>query len=181
MAALGRVGSNWYATVMGTAIVGNAGVALPGCPGWLRGACAGVWALAAVLLVVVLAARAGHWVWHGDRARRQLLDPAVVPFYGCLPMALLSVGAGALTLGPALLGEPAAVAVDVVLWSAGTAAALLVAAAVPYLMVARLKIAPQDASPVWLLPIVAPMVAAALGQWRPRWWCARSVPGCVSP
>jgi C4-dicarboxylate transporter/malic acid transport protein len=148
---------------MGTAIVGNAGAGLPGSPGWLHAVCSGVWVLAAVGLAVLLLARAAHLVWHGDQVRRELMDPAVAPFYGCVPMALLSVGAGALLLGPGLIGEHAAVAVDAVLWAAGAAAALLVAVAVPYLMVARHRIGPDDASPVWLLPIVGPMVAAALG------------------
>ncbi|MEE4542997.1 TDT family transporter [Streptomyces sp. V4-01] len=162
-AALRGVGPNWYATVMGTAITGNAGAALPGCPGWLRAACTAVWALSAVLLCAVLAARAGHWAWHRDTARRGLLDPAVAPFYGCAPMALLAVGSGALTLGRPVLGEHAAVAAGAALWAVGTAAALLVAAAVPYLMVARHRVGPGDASPVWLLPVVAPMVAASVG------------------
>jgi C4-dicarboxylate transporter/malic acid transport protein len=157
------LGPNWYAAVMGTAIVGNAGAGLPGGPGWLRGVCTGVWVLAAGGLVVLLLARAAHWRWHGDQGRRELLDPAVAPFYGCLPMALLSVGVGALVLGPDLIGERTAVAVDAVLWTAGAASALLVAAAVPYLMVARHRIGPDDASPVWLLPVVGPMVAAASG------------------
>ncbi|SHM47218.1 C4-dicarboxylate transporter/malic acid transport protein [Actinacidiphila paucisporea] len=158
-----HVGPNWYAAVMGTAIVGNAGAALPGRPGWVRDGCTGVWVLAAALLVLVLAARGVHWARHADEARRQLLDPAVAPFYGCLPMALLSVGAGAPALGSPVIGGHAAVAVDAALWTVGAASALLVAAVVPYLMVTRHRIGAAGASPVWLLPVVAPMVAAALG------------------
>lgn len=162
-AGLRHVGPNWYAVVMGTAILGNAGVALPGCPGRLRDACTAVWVAAAVLLAAVLAARAARWRRRPGEARRELLDPAVAPFYGCLPMALLSVGAGALGMGPRVVGERAAVAADVALWTVGTATAVLVAVAVPYLMVTRHRIGAGDASPVWLLPVVAPMVAAALG------------------
>jgi tellurite resistance protein TehA-like permease len=162
-AGLRGFGPNWYATVMGTSIVANAAAALPGSPRWLRAAGTGVWALAAALLVTVLAVRAAHWARHADQARLHLLDPAVAPFYGCLPMALLSVGAGALSVGPALVGAHAAVVVDAALWPVGTVAAVLVAVAVPYLMVTRHRIGPHDASPVWLLPVVAPMVAAATG------------------
>lgn len=161
--AVRHVGPNWYAAVMGTAIVANAGVALPGGQGWLRAACTAVWALSAVLLVAVLAARAAHWACHPDQARRDLADPAVAPFYGCLPMALLAVGAGTLLVGRDVVGERAAVTADAALWAVGAASALLAAAAVPYLMVTRHRIGPDDASPVWLLPIVAPMVAAATG------------------
>ncbi|WP_030669536.1 TDT family transporter [Streptomyces rimosus] len=161
-AALRHLGPNWYATVMGTAIVANAGAALPHTP-LLRGVYVAVWALSAALLLVLLAARTAHWLHHTDQARRHLLDPAVAPFYGCLSMALLAVGGGTLAVGTDVLGEPAAVAVDAVLWCAGTAAGLTAAAAVPYLMVARHRIEPGTASPVWLLPLVAPMVSAALG------------------
>ncbi|MFJ8860595.1 TDT family transporter [Streptomyces sp. NPDC102451] len=161
--SLRHLGPNWYATVMGTAIVATAGAALPvGVPG-LRTACVVVWALSAVLLAVVLAARAGHWVLHRDQARAGLLDPAVAPFHGCLSMALLAVGAGTLVAGQDAIGHPAAVAVDVVLFTAGTVAGLAAAVAIPYLMVVRHRLAPGTASPVWLLPLVAPMVSAAVG------------------
>src|SRR5690606_24795794 len=91
-----------------------------------------VWWLSALMLTAVLAARTAHWVRHTDQARTHLLDPGVAPFYGCLPMALLAVGGGALTLG-----LPGGVAVDAALWTVGTALGLVVAAGVPYLMVVR--------------------------------------------
>ncbi|MBB5938868.1 TDT family transporter [Streptomyces zagrosensis] len=157
------LGPNWYATVMGTAIVASAGVVLPVDVPGTRAACAGVWVLSALLLVALLGARATHWARHGDQARAHLLDPAVAPFYGCAAMALLAVGGGTLAVGGEVIGTRAAVAVDAGLWLAGTAVALLAAAGVPYLMIARHRIGPGDASPVWLLPVVAPMVSAALG------------------
>ncbi|MFF4171455.1 TDT family transporter [Streptomyces sp. NPDC001744] len=156
-----HLGPNWYASVMGTAIVATAGAALPvGVPG-LRTVCAAVWALSLAMLLVLLPARALHWLRHRDRARAHLLDPAVAPFHGCLPMALLAVGGGAMVVGRDWTGLPAAVALDAVLFTAGTAAGLVVAVAVPYLMVVHHRI--EGASPVWLLPLVAPMVSAALG------------------
>ncbi|MGW8886913.1 TDT family transporter [Streptomyces sp. NPDC055749] len=161
--ALRHFGPNWYATVMGTAIVASAGVALPvDIPG-LRAACTVVWALSAVLLAVVLVARAGHWLLHRDQARAHLLDPAVAPFYGCLSMALLAVGGATMVVGQDVIGHGAAVAVDTVLFVLGTVIGLVTAVAIPYLMVVRHRPAPGTASPVWLLPLVAPMVSAALG------------------
>ncbi|MGF1344746.1 TDT family transporter [Streptomyces flavovirens] len=161
--ALRHLGPNWYATVMGTAVVATAGAALPVRVPGLRGACVAVWALASVLLVVVLAARAGHWALHRDQARAHLRDAAVAPFYGCLSMALLAVGASTLAVGRDAMGRPAAVAVDSVLFVLGTAAGLGAAVVIPYLMVVRHRPAPGTASPVWLLPLVAPMVSAAVG------------------
>ncbi|MEV7423136.1 TDT family transporter [Streptomyces sp. NPDC091212] len=181
--ALRDLGPNWYAPVMGTAIVAVAGAGLrAGAPGPAAGipglgaVCVVMWALSAVLLALVLSARAGHWLRHRDRARAQLLDPAVAPFYGCLAMALLAVGTATLTVGREVLGERAAVTVDAVLFGAGTLLGPALAVAIPYLMAVRHRLSPADVSPAWLLPLVAPMVSAAAaaplvpylpaGQWR---------------
>ncbi|WP_330350300.1 TDT family transporter [Streptomyces sp. NBC_00582] len=156
-----HLGPNWYATVMGTAIVGTAGAALPVRPPGLRPACTALWALSLALLLALLAARALHWRHHRDRARADLLDPATAPFHGCLAMALLAVDGGALAVGRDWIGTGPAVALDAVLFGAGTVVALAAAVAVPYVMAVH----PHGArpTPVWLLPLVAPMVAAASG------------------
>lgn len=156
-----HLGPNWYASVMGTAVVANAGAGLPlDVPG-LRTLCAAVWALSLAMLIALVAARAAHWLHHRDQARAHLMDPAMAPFYGCLSMALLAVGGGAMIVARDWIGLPAAVALDAVLFTAGTVVGLVAAVAVPYLMVVHHRI--ESASPVWLLPVVAPMVSAALG------------------
>jgi len=161
--AVRHLGPNWYATVMGTAVVATAGATLPvGVPG-LRTVCAAVWALSLALLLTLLVARALHWRHHRDQARAHLLDPATAPFYGCLAMALLAVGGGALSVGRDWIGLGAALALDAVLFTAGTVVGLAAAVAVPYLMAVRHRVEPRQATPVWLLPLVAPMVSAALG------------------
>ncbi|TQJ86889.1 TDT family transporter [Streptomyces sp. SLBN-31] len=161
--AVRHLGPNWYAAVMGTAIVATAGTGLPVHLPGLRTACAAVWALSLGLLLVLLSARALHWTHHRDQARAHLLDPGTAPFYGCLAMALLAVGGGALTVGRDWTGPRAALALDAVLFTAGTVVGLAAAVAVPYLMAVRQEVTPGQASPVWLLPLVAPMVSAALG------------------
>ncbi|GHH47159.1 TDT family transporter [Streptomyces umbrinus] len=148
---------------MGTAIVATAGAGLPFEVPGLRTFCATIWALSLAMLIALLTARAVHWTHHRDQARAHLLDPSMAPFYGCLSMALLAVGGGALVVGRDWIGTPAAVALDVVLFSAGTLIGLAAAVAVPYLMVVRHRVDPSQATPVWLLPLVAPMVSAALG------------------
>ncbi|MGC5564401.1 TDT family transporter [Streptomyces sp. FR-108] len=165
--AVRHLGPNWYAPVMGTAIVATAGAGLPlglphGVPG-LRTVCAAFWALSLALLIGLLVARAAHWIHHRDRAGAHLMDPATAPFYGCLSMALLAVGGGALAVGRDWIGTPAAVALDAVLFTAGTLTGLTVAVAVPYLMITRHRPDASQISAVWLLPLVAPMVSAALG------------------
>ncbi|KMS66911.1 C4-dicarboxylate ABC transporter [Streptomyces viridochromogenes] len=161
--AVRHLGPNWYAAVMGTAAVATAGAGLPVHVPGLRTACTAVWALSLVLLLALLAARALHWTHHRDQARAHLHDPATAPFYGCLAMALLAVGGGAITVGRDWIGGEAAVVLDAVLFSAGTAVGLAAAVAVPYLMAVRHRAEPSQATPVWLLPLVAPMVSAALG------------------
>lgn len=162
-----RLGPNWYAAVMGTAIVATAGAGLSApsaadVPG-LRAACTAVWGLSALALSVLLVARAVHWARHADRALADFLDPAAAPFHGCTAMALLAVGGSTLTVGAGVIGEGAALAVFAALFAAGTAVGLVTAVAVPYLMVTRHSIEQGAASPVWLLPVVPPMVSAALG------------------
>ncbi|MBM7172868.1 TDT family transporter [Streptomyces sp. G44] len=161
--AVRHLGPNWYASVMGTAIVANAGATLPYGFTGLRTACTAVWALSFLLLAALLAARAAHWIHHRDQARAHLLDPAVAPFHGCLPMALLAVGAGTLLVGEDWVGTGTAVAIDAVLFGVGTAIGLAGAVAIPYLMIVRHRVTADRASPVWLLPVVAPMVSAAVG------------------
>ncbi|MFG2252340.1 TDT family transporter [Streptomyces mirabilis] len=161
--AVRYLGPNWYASVMGTAIVATAGAGLPGDVPGLRTVCTAVWTLSAFMLVTLLGARALHWTHHRDQVRAHLLDPAMAPFYGCLAMALLAVGGGTLVVGGDWIGTRAAVTVDAVLFTAGTAVGLAAALAIPYLMVVRHRIRADQATPVWLLPVVAPMVSAAVG------------------
>jgi len=159
-----HIGPNWYASVMGTAIIANAGAGLPGFErGGPRVAVTVVWAAALLWLTVVLLARAAHWRWHADQARRDLLDPAVAPFYGCLSMAMTAVSAGTMIVGRAWIGTGAALGLAWTLWLVGTLIGLATTAVVPYLMMTRHEIAEGSATPAWLLPIVAPMVSAATG------------------
>ncbi|WP_236580186.1 TDT family transporter [Streptomyces sp. HM190] len=148
---------------MGTAIVATAGAGLPGDLAGVRTVCAAVWALALLALVAALGARALHWRHHRDQARAHLLDPAVAPFYGCLSMALLAVGGGALVIGRDWIGLRAAVVLDAVLFGAGTLVGVGAAVVVPYLLIVRHRVEPGRVTPVLLLPLVAPMVSAALG------------------
>ncbi|MEV4616568.1 C4-dicarboxylate ABC transporter [Kitasatospora sp. NPDC049258] len=161
---LSRLGPNWYATVMGTAIVANAAAALPVAVPALTAFGRAVWLLSLVLLPALIAARLVHLVRHRAAARAQLLDqPASAVFYGCPPMALLAVGYGTLVVGAPVIGTGPAVAVDLVLWSAGTLYAITVAVGIPLLMITRHRVSVLRADPTWLLPAVAPLVAAALG------------------
>jgi len=161
---LRHLGPNWYACVMGTAIIANGAAALPVSVPGLRSFAVVMWALSFAMLIVLSAARAVHLLRHRDEARFQLLEnPATAVFYGCPPMAFLAVGYGTLVLGQDVFGAEAAVRIDAVLWTAGTIYSLAVAFGIPYLMMTRHNVDDGTANPTWLLPVVAPMVAAALG------------------
>jgi Voltage-dependent anion channel len=62
--------------------------------------------LAATLLLALSVATAVHWLRHPEIAGGHHRDPAIAPFYGAPPMAMLAVGAGALLVGRDLIGLP---------------------------------------------------------------------------
>jgi C4-dicarboxylate transporter/malic acid transport protein len=158
-----NLGPNWFAAVMGTGIVANAAALLPFDWPLVKDLAIVPWALAAALLVTLLGATAAQWVRNPERRRAHLDDPAMAPFYGCPPMALLTVGAGTLLVATPLIGTHAAVVVDSVLWSIGTALGLLTAALIPALMIRRGDLDPRRTFATWLLPVVPPMVSASTG------------------
>ncbi|KQY58465.1 C4-dicarboxylate ABC transporter [Aeromicrobium sp. Root495] len=160
---LGHVLPSWFASVMGTGIVAVAAAGLPvGVPG-LQGLAVAAWVLAAVLLVLVLAATGGHWMHHRATARRHLDDPVAALFYGAPAMALMTVGAGTLLVGHRVVGLPAAVAVDAMLWSVGTLFGLATTVLVPLRVLWIHGLQPDTAFGGWLMPVVPPMVSAATG------------------
>lgn len=162
-APFGHLGPNWFASVMGTGIIANAGAALPVHVVGLRMFALAVWVLAAALLVGLLAATAVHWAYHPDVARSHGRDVVMAQFYGAPPMAFLTVGLGAVLVGHALIGMRAAVDIDWVLWSAGTVTGLLTAAVIPYRLFTQIEVRQDAAFGGWLMPIVPPMVSAATG------------------
>lgn len=163
LSRIANLGPNWFASVMGTGIVANAAVSLPAQLPGMRGAATVVWLAAATLLVGLTVAWAGHWLRHPAAAREHARNPVMAQFYGAPPMALLTVGAGAVLLGPDLVGEPAALAIGWTLWVLGTLAGLASAVAIPYLMFTGFELRTDSTFGGWLMPVVPPMVSAATG------------------
>ncbi|WP_163510790.1 TDT family transporter [Fodinicola acaciae] len=158
-----NLGPNWYASIMGTGIVAVAATTLPVRFAGLRTAATVVWAFAAVMLVALTCAWVVHWIRHPATARGHAHDPVMAQFWGAPPMALMTVGAGALVLGRDWIGLDAALAVDWTLWTTGTALGLVTTAWIPYRMMTSHDIAPDSAFGGWLMPVVPPMVSAANG------------------
>ncbi len=158
-----NIGPNWFASVMGTGIVATAAASLPLTVPGLRGFAQVVWVAAALLLSALLVIVGTHWLRHPVVARSHARNPQMAHFYGAAPMALLTVGAGALLVGKDLIGLQAALYVDWALWWAGTSSGLVTATSIPYLMFTQHDVGPDAAFGGWLMPVVPPMVSAATG------------------
>ena len=159
----GYLGPNWYASIMGTGVIATAGAAMPVSIPGLHEFALIVWVLAAGLLAALVAATAIHWIRHPQVARSHGRDVSMAQFYGAPPMALLTVGAGAVLIGHFLIGERAAVDLDWILWIAGTVMGLATSIVIPYRLFTQIEVKPDAAFGGWLMPVVPPMVSAATG------------------
>ncbi|NMD54282.1 MULTISPECIES: TDT family transporter [Tsukamurella] len=161
--ACSNITPNWFASVMGTGIIANAAVSLPVHVPGLRTAAAAVWAVATVLLVVLLVATAAHWARYPHFARRHHRDPVIGNFYGAMAMALLTVGSGAVLVGRDWIGQAAALTIGTGLWLVGTLLGIVFAVMIPVLMAKGGHYTADRAFAGWLMPVVSPMVTAAGG------------------
>ncbi|MDP9825873.1 TDT family transporter [Kineosporia succinea] len=153
---------NWFAAVMGTGIVATAATALS--PGrGLHELAVGAWLTATATLVVLAVGTLTQWVRHRAIARSHLRHPVVAHFYGAPPMAVLTVGAGALLVGGDLIGERAALVAASTLWTLGTAMGLVSAVLVPYRHITGGLGRADAAFGGWLMSVVPPMVSATTG------------------
>ena len=160
---LANVAPNWFASVMGTGIVATASASLPAQFSGLRTFATAVWLLAATMLVSLGVATVLQWTFRRDRALAHADHPVAVHFYGALPMAMLTVGAGTLALGSDVIGVDAALGIDWVLWLTGTALGLATTVWVPFRMITGPEHHRSVALPAWLMPVVPPMVSATTG------------------
>src|SRR6201996_8248655 len=99
-----NLGPNWFASVMGTAIVAIAAATLPFDVPGLNMFAVVVWALSAAWLVGLSAMWAVHWTKCTKRALAYAGDPVMAQFWGAPAMALLAVGAGTLLAGKEVIG-----------------------------------------------------------------------------
>lgn len=154
---------NWFASVMGTGIVATAAFSLPVQSPLLLRAAVVVWLVAAAWLTGLVAATCLLWTRHRAAARRHWADPVTSQFAGAPAMALLTVAAGARTLGADLLGPGLAWTLYVTLWTAGTVAGLVTSVWLPFRLITAGGADRNLPVPAWLLPVVPPMVSATTG------------------
>lgn len=102
-----NLGPNWFASVMGAAIIANAAATLPTIGERLQGFALIVWIIAAALLILIIA-QVAQWIAKPSIAKGHWNDPVMAQFYGAPPMAMLTVGTGAMIVGHNLIGNTAA-------------------------------------------------------------------------
>jgi len=156
-----RVPPNLFASVMGTGIVATTSARFDWVSHHFVAFGRVIWILAAAWLLALIVGLTGSWILHRNAALSLLRDPVVLPFYGTVPMALLTVGSGSLLLAPDMIGD-VAVWLGVALWSTGTALGVTTAIALPVRAVVSGG-ADVHALPSWMLPVVPPMVSATTG------------------
>ncbi|MGE2837154.1 TDT family transporter [Mycobacterium sp. SMC-4] len=157
-----RVPPGLFASVMGTGIVATLATRFEWASPVFREFGTAVWLLAAVWLIILSIGLVGEWTLHRHDAVQTGRTDAALPFYGTVPMAILTVGAGTLLYGPAVLG-PAGPWIAAGLWTVGTVLGVITAVGVPIAAVLSADGPGDYALPCWILPVVPPMVSATTG------------------
>lgn len=158
-----EIGPNWFASVMGTGIIANAAVGLPIIGNQLTLGATIVWLLASFFLVILCCTKCWQTITKPHIIRRQLNDPVMAQFFGAPPMALLTVAGGTLLFGHQFMPNNIMLILAWSLWIVGTLTGLLSAVFIPYRLFTRLVVRDDGAFGGWLMPVVPPMVSAAIG------------------
>ncbi len=151
---------NWFAMTMGTGVFA---LVLAGLPWRFPGQSTlaeAFWWLAATLFLVFATLFAARLTLFRDTLAPMLLHPVQSMFLGAIPMGLATVIGGLARFGAPRWGE-GVYGLAQGLWWLDMALACGTALGVPYLMFTRQDHALEKLTGVWLLPIVAPEVAAA--------------------
>lgn len=150
---------NWFAMTMGTGVLALVIAHLPwALPGQMLLAEA-LWLFGVVLFALFALLFLTRVLLHRDTLWPMLLHPVQSMFLGAIPMGLAVLISGLVQFGPARWGD-GVYALAHALWWLDAAMALGSALLVPYLMFTRQSHALEKMTAVWLLPIVAPEVAA---------------------
>ncbi|MBF6619186.1 MAG: C4-dicarboxylate ABC transporter [Patulibacter sp.] len=158
---LRTAGPTWFVTAMGTGIVANAVTFAPVDGRAARGFASAVWIVAVVLLVLATTVTVAELRRRAADHAAATAGPGAIAFWGTVPMALTTIGSGALLDAAPLLGSSLGLSVALVLCGIGTVLGVVVAVAVPVVWIRRGPWGLGDVAPVWILAAVPPMVSAA--------------------
>ncbi|MFI8745766.1 TDT family transporter [Pseudomonas sp. NPDC077186] len=151
---------NWFAMTMGTGVLALVLVHLPWQLSGLYALGEGLWLFGVALFALFSLLFVLRLALFRDTLWPMLLHPVQSMFLGAIPMGLAVLLKGLLLFGVPRWGE-AVYALAHALWWLDAALALLGALLVPYLMFTRQNHALEKLTAVWLLPIIAPEVAAS--------------------
>jgi C4-dicarboxylate transporter/malic acid transport protein len=157
----------WYASVMGTAIVGivayqNPGQ-VPGLAAPLQAAGVAMIALAVVLAVVLGVPYVARWVRHREAARRDFANPLLGALYATFPAGLLVLAVGIATVGASAVPGGMTLGVVGVLASVGTLLAMLVSVGFAVMLFRGPGVEPAAVNGTWFIPpVVMTIVPLAL-------------------
>lgn len=154
---------NWFASVMGTGIIANAAAGLPIFGHQLQGFALMVWLVATAMLLLLFVVKSVELARHFHLTRKHFDDVVMAQFFGAPPMAILTIAGGFVLLGPDILGQENAINIAWVLWFLGTAGGLITAVLIPYRLFTHFRVQQDSAFGGWLMPVVPPMVSAAIG------------------
>lgn len=152
---------NWFAVTMGTGVLALVIARLPWAVPGRMALAEGLWFFGVALFALFALLFIARLVLHRDTLWPMLLHPVQSMFLGAIPMGLAVLINGLLQFGPARWGD-GVYALAHGLWWLDAALALGSALLVPYLMFTRQSHALEKMTAVWLLPIVAPEVAAGV-------------------
>ena len=158
-----EIGPNWFASVMGTGIIANAAVGLPIVGHHLEQVGLVIWVVAALMLIVMLLLKALQTITKPHIIKRQFNDPVMAQFFGAPPMALLTIAGGTLLFGHHFFAPTTVMTIAWSLWITGTIVGLITAVIIPYRLFTHHEVRKDAAFGGWLMPIVPPMVSAAIG------------------
>lgn len=158
-----ELGPNWFASVMGTGIIANAAASLPLFSDALHPFAIITWCLASFMLLGLVSASCVFLVQCSNAWKKHFSDPMMAQFYGAPPMALLTVAGGTFLLGDAVFDQQTSYNIAWILWGLGTIAGLASAVIIPYRLFTKFKVRQDSAFGGWLMPVVPPMVSAAIG------------------
>ncbi|MFT5705698.1 MAG: C4-dicarboxylate transporter/malic acid transport protein [Shewanella sp.] len=158
-----EIGPNWFASVMGTGIIANAAVGLPLFGNSLSNLGLVIWLVASAMLLVMLLMKITQTIIKPHIIKRQFNDPIMAQFFGAPPMAMLTVAGGTILFGSHIMAEETAITLAWTLWILGTFGGLMTAVIIPYRLFTHYQVRNDAASGGWLMPVVPPMVSAAIG------------------
>ncbi len=151
---------NWFASIMGTGIVANAGALLPIHIMGIKTFTTYLWIADTFLLFILSLTTLTQWIMYPSEAKKTFLDPAIAQFYGAPPMAFLTVGTGFMLIGSKVINPHIALDMAFVLWTIGATTGLATAIGIPFLMFSIHNFKPEQTYATWLMPVVPGVVAS---------------------